>query len=49
MWGHGYGEERYWRTVVDSPAAALDLLLAWTETPEDAFLAARDWELVIDE
>jgi hypothetical protein len=49
MWGHGYGEERYWRTVVDSRSAALDLLLGWTVTPEDAFLAARDWELVVEE
>lgn len=34
---------------LDGDRAALDRLLGWVDAPEDAFLAGRDWELVVDD
>ena len=45
MWGHGYGEEQYYRRIVDSREDAESLIHAWIDESEQDFLA-RGWDLV---
>ncbi|WP_297005135.1 hypothetical protein [uncultured Corynebacterium sp.] len=45
MWGHGFGEERYYRRIVDSREDAEALIHAWIDEAEQVFLA-RGWDLV---
>lgn len=45
MWGHGFGDDTYWRRIVDTREDAESLIHAWIDEPEEVFLA-RGWELV---
>ncbi|MCI1255252.1 hypothetical protein [Corynebacterium provencense] len=45
MWGHGFGEEHYFRRIVDTREDAETLIHAWIDEPESDFLD-RGWELV---